>query len=192
MTTIATDGKTIAADGLAVSNSTVMARSVNKVVQRDGKLYAMTGTSALFEALIAWHIAGSRPSEVPTAHADCSWELLVIDGEGRGYSFHKMAPYANEVEFPTAFGSGRVEAMAAMMAGATPKRAVEIAAVLDIHTGGAITETVIADALRQAPTLVVAGDAGGSNGVPAPTRGRPKGSRNKPKAEAKLKRKGRV
>lgn len=150
MTTIATDGRTIAADGLACIGNEIVQWDCPKIVVREGRIYALTGSDALGRAAIEWHIAGADPSKLPVAGRDATWSLIVIDGPlpiRTATRYTEAMPYPDLFPLPQAFGSGCEYAMGALLAGASPRESVEIAAKLNCHTGGAIQVVDIAEAL---------------------------------------------
>lgn len=146
MTTIATDGVTIAADGLACTGSERCGMQTRKLRVEHGRIYAIAGDIAMFDALVEWHNRGADPSHEFKGRKDPNWSLMVIDGSGLT-RFTDNCMYPDPFEYPQAFGSGADYAVAALRMGNTPKRAVEIAAELDVYTGGEIQVINIAEAL---------------------------------------------
>lgn len=147
MTTIATDGITIAADGLRLWGSEKRGTDFQKIVLRHGRIYAFTGFAPYMDPIIDWHHAGAKAESLPKMGTEAEWgTLVVIDAAGIAKYTHGV-PYIERFDPPIAFGAGGDYAMGAMMAGAGPRRAVEVAAELCYHTGGTITEINIAEAL---------------------------------------------
>jgi len=154
MTTIATDGLTIAADGKASAGTMVTSSKVNKVRVLNGVIYAVSGLEAYVQPLIDWHNAGADPAKYPLAKGDGNEScLLVIVEPGRGQYYTYGIPYRVDVEFPFALGSGRDFAIGAMEAGASPLEAVDIAVRRDVYSGGSIQVLDIAEATRQPATV---------------------------------------
>ncbi|MGE3064106.1 MAG: hypothetical protein AB7K67_00850 [Hyphomicrobiaceae bacterium] len=149
MTTIATDGTTIAADGRRLWNGGQIAGDAHqKIVVRDNYIYALTGLAPMFEPMIAWHRRGAPVDDLPKMGSDAEWgALIVVDSSGTVTKYSDSCPYPETLPTPIAFGAGMDYAMGAMAAGASPERAVQIAAELCTHTGGAITVIDIAEAL---------------------------------------------
>lgn len=147
MTTIATDGVTIAADGLSSIGGEVNGLSEQKIVIEGGLIYALSGTIALRAALIAWHQGGAKPADVPGMQ-DADWTLLVIGRNGLAYFTAKCA-YPCKANAPFAIGSGADYASALMHAGFSPKNAIRliIDKRLDVYTGGDIQVIDIKQAL---------------------------------------------
>jgi len=166
MTTIATDGITIAADGRRTDGHQIISDHVIKVVVRDGRIYAGTGASAMRDVLIAWHMAGADPALVPKLPEECACDLIVIDAKGLAH-YPNAFPYPQMWPYPATFGSGSSYAMGALGAGRSPLEAVQIAARLDVYTGGVITVIDIATALGTAPSETDAAS------LPAHTEGAP-------------------
>lgn len=157
MTTVAVDasGHWIAADGLVCAGSCVSVRDEQKIRTRGNAIYAMSGTTCMFEPLIQWHQDGAHASKVPPA-PDAQWSLLVITRDSAQHYGH-LAPYAENIKFPWTTGSGHEYALGALKAGASAEEAVRIACEIDIHSGGEIQVVNIREALGMAPRLVEAG-----------------------------------
>ena len=158
MTTIAIDsrGEFIAADGQVTCSGAVVTTTLRKILVEtengNPRIYAMAGTTCMFEALVKWHKDGHKPSELPPA-SDGKWTLLVIDRKG-ARSYGHEAPYAELVPYPYALGTGNEYALGALKAGASAEEAVRIACEIDIHSGGEIQVVNIKEALGMAPRLV--------------------------------------
>jgi hypothetical protein len=146
MTTIATDGVTIASDSQRVVGSERVDLCTKKIIVRDNRIFAFTGVLNVFAPAIEWFEAGRAPEKAPKTDAHDSWCLIVIDGDGlRTYGNGNL--YGESYSYPQAFGSGQQYALAAMKAGATPAEAVEIAKDLDVFSGGAVRVVEIESAL---------------------------------------------
>lgn len=156
MTTIATDGRTIAADGLRCCGNEPLSTSERKIVVEGGAIYALTGDYAVIRACIEWHKNGANPKEAPP-HWDApdgGWTLIVIEQGPKLVAYRSRLPYPDPHPFPQAFGSGCDYAVGAMHAGASPRSAIEIASRLNVHTGGEIQVVDIAKALAGETGLV--------------------------------------
>lgn len=134
MTVIATDGKTLAAD--TQQNGQYIDRLPARKLYRlqDGSLAGGAGLVASVRKLIRW-LDGLEKHPLDIDDDTC---VLVLTPEGRVY-YHDRRLEPVEVGSPAAIGSGAPFAMGAMLAGADPKRAVEIAIELDTDSGGAVT-----------------------------------------------------
>lgn len=147
MTVIAADGKHIAADGrMTFGHSEIARDDCQKIIVRQGAIYALAGVPALMEALIAWHLAGADPKEMPALRDQSAWNFLVIDAIGpRLYS--STSPYPTELKYPCTFGCGCDYAMGALLAGASAFQAVQITCQKDSLCGGNIQVVDIDSAL---------------------------------------------
>lgn len=139
MTTIAADGVTVAADGRRVSGHELVEECCVKLVKRDGTIYGLTGEAAVFDAAVAWHRDGCKKDEIPKASKDESWSLLVFMPSVM-HRYTNDSIYPDKYPYPQAFGSGASYAQAALLCGKSAREAVEVAARLDVYTGGEITE----------------------------------------------------
>jgi len=133
MTTIATDGKTMAADS---QQSTYGVDNISCIkLHRIGD-YVYSHAGNLSEALIYldWVKAGCPDDNRPVLSDECSFVKV---GKGKVFRIiNTLRPY--ECGFPFAMGSGAEYAMGAMAMGATPIQAVKIAMKYDIYTGGKV------------------------------------------------------
>lgn len=133
MTTIATDGRSMAGDGQAGRGDLITRASAVKVHRlADGSLFGGAGDAGQLIDLRAWlEGGGARPKAKSLAafHLKTNGELW--------YYGDNESPVLSEA--PNAVGTGEALAIGAMEAGATPEQAVAIAARRDINSGGAIT-----------------------------------------------------
>jgi hypothetical protein len=144
MTTIAFDGKTLAADK-RTSFGGLHATTI-KVHRVNGLLVAGCGTSALICEMRAWLESGADPKEFPAAQRDtkeCASVLVIHpNGDIRQY---ESSPYPLVIlDKHWAIGSGRDFAMAAMYLGKTAVEAVEVASVFDTNTGNGVDSLELA------------------------------------------------
>jgi|HigsolmetaAR201D_1030396.scaffolds.fasta_scaffold40716_2 ATP-dependent protease HslVU (ClpYQ), peptidase subunit len=149
MTVIAVDDKTVAADGLMCYGNERAARPANKLLKREGRIFGVAGTG-IEEVLITWYLDGADPEKAPKVTGDHWWNLLVIETDGRMLFFTSDAPYGQPAKAPFAIGSGADYALGAMKAGASAKRAVEIACELNVYCGGEIVAFDLPQAQREA------------------------------------------
>ena len=134
MTTIATDGNTMAADGLTVSGNIVFGHNAVKIHKlKDGRIAGMCGRANFATPFLAWLENGG---DLPKMDED--FEALVLYPDGTCKSFDHEGRELLE-ELPTASGSGREIALGAMDVGATPEEAVKAACERDTNSGGKIT-----------------------------------------------------
>jgi len=137
VTTIAWDGRTMAADRQINAGNTPL-RSLQPKVLRindpDGRpcLIGFSGSVYMYRAWLHWLSGGDEPRWREDDH----WSLLLIDHSGYAWvraSFSNgWAPHGRRV---WAIGSGCDYALGAMYAGASAERAVIIASKLDVNTG---------------------------------------------------------
>lgn len=134
MTTIATDGKSMAGDGLATRRDMITCETAIKVHRlADGSLFGGAGDKPELAALRAW-IDGGEKGPRPKAK---DMVALVLKPSGELWYYTESAGAPTEV--PNAVGSGEELAIGAMEAGASPEEAVAIAARRNTATGGKIT-----------------------------------------------------
>ena len=136
MTTIAWDGRTLAADTRATACG--LAYGIVKAVRlKDGRLYGASGAADDCKAAQNWLDSGG---EKPTVK---DYAGIVIGADLSIWRYEdKLVPFPVTDRFH-AIGSGRDFAIAAMHMGKTAREAVELAIVYDIYTGGPITELTI-------------------------------------------------
>lgn len=130
----------MAGDGQAEAQGTILATNRCKVVRLgDGSLFGSAGRSIDGSAVAKWLIEGGKRPEV-----EVGWCALRVHPDGQvEYFTHDLEPAL--IDVPAAIGSGMDLALGAMLAGATPKQAVEIAAERDMATGGLIATLSIRD-----------------------------------------------
>lgn len=130
----------MAADGQSQTSAGMIQDTEKVKVIRldDGRLLGHTGYAYDIRPLAKWLNDGAKLEEVPKFNADCFGAILLeLDGTLTSLGHDGRAcPSA----LPAAIGSGEEIAMGAMLAGASAKRAVEIACQLDMRSGGKITE----------------------------------------------------
>lgn len=141
MTTIAWDGRTLAADRCSWSGGCRRSvRKVFKVTAPDGRRYlvAFAGYGNFCLTVLAWMRGrGARPEpreyfEAKDLNQQCA---VVIDGKGRVWSLGNELVYCRMQERMFATGAGQEFAWGALEAGATAKRAVQIAAKRSDYAG---------------------------------------------------------
>jgi ATP-dependent protease HslVU (ClpYQ) peptidase subunit len=127
----------MAADGLlATEAGTIAEFDAEKIVRlKDGSLLGVSGDYPALHALAAF-LNGEK--EEVEACGD-NWEVLRLMPDGSGlYYCDKHPTFGVASSWPAVIGSGGDLALGAMLAGATPEQAVEIAAQRNIETGGTI------------------------------------------------------
>lgn len=132
MTTIATDGLTIASDSRMIGEF-IEQGNVEKIFRIGEQLVGVAGDYADCLKYIAWLQDGQRPSDRPKLS---SFEALHISKSGVYWVGHGLQPV--KMSKCAAAGSGGKFAIAAMLAGASPTKAVSIAMKLDPNSGGKV------------------------------------------------------
>ena len=137
MTTVATDGVTMACDGLSTFHGAIIRRNSNKISRlKDGSLFAAAGDSQEGQAVEAWLNNGAVKEEWPPVD---DVDVMVLRPDGTVITYDKWSKgFGDEVELPFAIGSGYQYAIAAMDLGASPERAVQAAMKRDPNTGGTL------------------------------------------------------
>jgi hypothetical protein len=141
MTTIAFDGRFLAADTLATRGGNSSNCLSTKIALAGGRAFAFGGAWGPLQAdLMNWYLAGAEPAQLPShaRHSD-GGTMLVLDLETRvPYVFTDKMPYADQEAAPIAFGTGGDLAQGAIRAGVTAMEAVQIAALDDLMTNDTI------------------------------------------------------
>ena len=141
MTTIAWDGKRIAADRMcSIGNAPVRSPypKIRRLVYKN--LPAVMGTSGSVEyghALMDWLQAGAHAGKEPelSNDVDSNYCMVLLATKDGVYLFSNSCVGVPLGVIPWAAGSGADYALGAMAAGACAKRAVEIAITLDVNSG---------------------------------------------------------
>lgn len=137
MTTIAFDGRYLAADTMGERGGNRSEHVGCKIHMRDGYVFAFGGYWGHWKtALIDWFLAGERDGKSPTR--DVSGAMLVINAVRELSVFTHEAPFPDPEVFPFAIGTGGDLAMGAMGVGANAMEAVKVAMRWDIRTGGMV------------------------------------------------------
>jgi ATP-dependent protease HslVU (ClpYQ) peptidase subunit len=139
MTTIATDGRSMAGDGLATLNHAIVSQNHVKVVRlSDGSLFGATGDTGQIKRVAAWLEDGADPGAYP--HDLKEAVVLVLRPDGKIYTLDELsAGYLDPIEAPAAIGAGERYAMGAMDAGASPEEAIRITSRRDPYTNDRVT-----------------------------------------------------
>lgn len=140
MTTIAWDGKTLAADkrtSFGCMHATVTKVHRMPIGPYQGALVAGAGPALLIQEMLRWIATGAEPQTFPAANRneDKCCCILMVTPEGRLLYFDSTPDPMTIENEKWAIGSGRDFAMAAMFLGKDAIEAVVIASALDISTG---------------------------------------------------------
>ena len=151
MTTIATSGKTIVADGWMTDGNQLWRKSTEKLfevaVEGSAWVVGVTGEYDTALAFVKWLRRGRPSDQRPESTMDndtYNFEALLVDRTTRTIYVCSPPNFSMvPIDKPTAVGSGGAFALGAMEAGATPYEAVKIAAKYDMATGGKLMEITI-------------------------------------------------
>ena len=133
MTTICTDGETIAADRLITGNS-LKHGTVSKLARaKDGSVIAGCGSPFDLDSFVEWYNSDQKE---PWTDTDES-EFLVLSPGGVIRCFNHLGR-SYIATAPQAIGSGAGVAYGALEMGASPKQAVQVASKYDTRTGGGV------------------------------------------------------
>lgn len=136
MTTIAFDGKILAADKQATTNG--LMHTTTKVFRISPYIrVAFAGSAPIGRELLNWAKKGFDPEEFPEVARDMeeNYTVLVVV-EGNELRCYEASPYSMVFEDPYfATGSGAGIATAAMALGKNAIEAIELTTQLDSQTG---------------------------------------------------------
>ena len=133
MTTIATDGKTMAGDSLTSAKTERLAYGPKIHRAADGSVFGCSGITTKGVKFRRWMTEGGDKPEL--GEDFCA---LSLSPDGKVFYWNDdLEPI--EYLAPMAIGSGADYAIGAMLAGKTPAEAVAIAAMRDSATDGQIT-----------------------------------------------------
>jgi ATP-dependent protease HslVU (ClpYQ) peptidase subunit len=137
VTTIATDGRVMAADGRTVGNGTILNDRSKKLYRLpDGSIVGGAGDADFLPKAVEELARSIRDEEEP-ALVKGDYALIRLMPKGQLlYYYEKLLPTV--VFAPFAIGSGSAFAEGAMLAGKHPVDAVKIATLRDTGTGGRI------------------------------------------------------
>lgn len=155
MTTIATDGQCIVADGLAVAHHEILAHDEVKIFQAtppaaafgpdigQPSFFGQAGEWYCWDRVRRWFNDGAPLDKLPDLSEH--WCLLQLTHDGDVFYWDdKLVPelrgsIRRDGGVRVCIGSGREVAMGAMLAGAGPKQAVIHASLYDIYTNDNVT-----------------------------------------------------
>lgn len=133
MSTVVTDGESMAADRLVTGDGMIHCNVTKIALAANGDIVGLVGTAFDLDIFVAWY-NGDR-SEAPRIHDNS--EALVLGTDGRVLCYNHVG-HSFEHETPAAIGSGSAVAYGAVAAGASPAQAVLIASERDIYSGGGV------------------------------------------------------
>lgn len=143
MTTIAFDGRYLAADTLGVRGGNRSEQPSCKIAVQDGYAFAFGGLWGHFrQHLMAWALAAFQDADAPEWRfcpaKDVEGAMLVVTPTRGLLVFTDQAPYPDPEAWPFAIGTGGDIALGAMGAGVTAMEAVKLAMRWDLKTGGEV------------------------------------------------------
>lgn len=137
MTTVAWDGKTLAADRRVTANGVVNTEWTKVHKRKDGTLIGVGGEMCTGSEFIRWFMSGEKGKKPPLRAMvtnDLAAAAIIVRPNGVVEAHDQDGWHV--VESPRyAIGSGGNFAMVAMKCGAFADRAVEIASEFDVYTG---------------------------------------------------------
>jgi ATP-dependent HslUV protease subunit HslV len=139
MTTVAWDGKRMAADRM-ITFGAIGVRALRSKIRTGAyhglpALFAGAGTIIYYEAVIDWLIAGMPDEHKPEMpQTPDSFTVMVVTEQGVYCYIDSLRPIPLG-QIPWALGTGADYALGAMDAGASARRAVEIACARDTGSG---------------------------------------------------------
>lgn len=131
MTTVAWDGRNLAADRQRCSSYKTRARKIWRLP--DGRLFGGAGLFEQVLAVRAWLEEGGAKPE----HLD-DFSGILVDSNGKAYRLEERLIRDRILERCHAVGSGAPFAITAMALGKTAREAVRIASGFDPRTGGGV------------------------------------------------------
>jgi ATP-dependent protease HslVU (ClpYQ) peptidase subunit len=142
MTVIATDGRTIAGDGLTLCGWTIDQTDTVKVLRlADGRVFGTTGLAS--DKIVFGNYLAGKSDKPDFSGRDTPFSALVLNTDG-SVDWYGAECIAVPASIPTAIGCGSDFARAALVMGATSKEAVALACKLSAGCGGTITVMSIA------------------------------------------------
>lgn len=138
MTVIAWDGKTLAADRLALTGYT---RGTTTKIRRAGReLLAVTGDLSVGMEMLRWYEDGAVPGEFPASNRNPNegGSLIVIRADGEVLKYESGPIPFPLLGLPLAFGSGGESAMVAMACGLDAVKAVEVVSRFNYTCGNGV------------------------------------------------------
>lgn len=135
MTTIATDGKSMAGDSLTTAGSERVAYKQKIIRLKDGRIIGCCECAVQVAQFVRWM---DNPGDDKPALDGDEFSALILNPDG---TVDYIEKHAEPIRYlaPMAIGSGGDFALGAMLAGKSPAEAVEIAMLRDTRTGGDVT-----------------------------------------------------
>lgn len=153
MTTIALkvsrDRITIAGDSQMTDESGLITSGMVKIHRVKNNLIGFAGAVDACHLFLDWFERGADPKEgaslfQSSTHDAYDFTALVVNNQLLVYTIGRLLVPCPENQPIVAIGSGAGIALGAMAMGASPKKAVEVAAKFDLFTGGEVRSLSIA------------------------------------------------
>jgi hypothetical protein len=138
ITLICWDGRTVAADGLYSYDILRASASLPKLRRKDGFVFALTGTTALYDPMVEWFLGDRNPDNLPKVSSDHMDTRLLVFKDGLCESYKLNLPYPEPCFAPDAWGICAEYALGCMDEGADAARAVERSIVRCKELGGPV------------------------------------------------------
>lgn len=137
MTTIIYHDGWLFADGQATRSDIIVETECEKISEfADGTIIAFCGDMQKFQPFIEWYFDNSKPRPLLTED-NIGSKAIVLNNKGC-WEFDQSG-YSKINDAFCAWGSGAPLALAALHAGADPRKAMQIAIKLDIWSGGKVS-----------------------------------------------------
>lgn len=137
MTTVVSDGISMGADRRVGSDSYTYQNDFIKMVKIDKKtILGISGTAADLSVFIKWYKDTTNILNVSEKFMGIRLRKFSLDDDSGVLTIYDSKGREVDVTPPFGIGSGAPIAIAALKAGATIHRAVEIACEMDVHSCG--------------------------------------------------------
>ncbi len=149
MTTIASDGITVAADSCVTANDLRVKAPETKLQREGGYLFGIAGDISMMEPMIDWYLKGAISTKHPRHCTTTTFTFLVFLPD-EVQMFNQQSDYVDKYRYPYTTGTGAQLAMGAILHGATPYEAVKCACKVDVYSAEPITTHTIPPLPKQA------------------------------------------
>jgi hypothetical protein len=112
--------------------------SLPKLRRKDGFVFALTGTTALYDPMVDWFLGDRNPDDLPKVGSDHMDTRLLVFKDGLCESYKLNLPYPEPCFAPDAWGICAEYALGCMDAGADAARAVELSITRCKELGGPV------------------------------------------------------
>ena len=134
MSVIAWDGKTLAADRMAVYDSIII-KTKKLITLPTGEVFAWAGVVENALAVVKWYQDGQCEPEWPKCQEQDDFASVILLKDKKLYEYEQAPILQPVLSFPRAWGSGAKFALGAMAAGADAIKAVKITSTLCNQVG---------------------------------------------------------